>query len=235
MNQYKGVEFFWGIIEQKPDENIKIIQDQKEFKILENNKIIELDKGKWLTHKDDLLHFLNVEKKILLSPGHFDIAAYDIFFGNLIGNDVAYKLIDDKLFDICEQQIHEKDKTNKLDNIIYDLKNGLYGKIEESDFWFIDIYPYILSNTFFFRDITAIKRSKAKSTEYDDNFGGRCVSLLSLNKILIQKVPIYESTLKFEEERLGTKNLKIIMDKNGIRRNGCLSKKVKKFKTVFDW
>jgi hypothetical protein len=227
MNQHNGVDFFWEIINKKPGENFKIIKDQEEFKILENNKIIELKKDKWLTHKDDLLHFLNIEKKILLSPSHFDIVTYDILFGGLIGNDVAYNLIDKKLFDICEQQIHEKDKTSELDNIIYELKDGVYGKIKESNFWFIDIYPYIVSNTFFFRDIIAIKRAKAKSVEYDDNFGGRCVSLLSLNKILIQEVPIYESTLKFEEERLGTKNLEIIMGDNGIRRNECLSKKLK--------
>ena len=115
----------------------------------------------------------------------------------------------------------DKGRISTIGPNIKELKDGVYGKIEESNFWFIDI--------------TAIKRAKAKSIEYDDNFGGRCVSLLSLNKILIQKVHIYESTLKFEYKRLGTKDLRIIMKTNGIRRNECLSKKVKKFKTIFDW
>lgn len=235
MNQYKGVEFFWEIIDKKLGKNFRTITDPEELEILEKNKIIELSKDRWLTHKDNLLHFLNVEKKILLSPGHFDIMAYDIFFGKLIGNEVAYNLVKDKIFYICEQQIHGKDDTNKLDNIIHELKNEAYGKIEESKFWFIEIYPYVVSNTFFLRDIVALEKAKSKSIEYDDNYGGRCVSLLSIKKVLIDNVPIKESTIDSEQKRLGTPNLEIIMNKNGIPRNDCLSKNIKKNKTAEEY
>lgn len=202
---------------------------------MKNNKIVELDKDRWLVHKDNLLHFLNVEKKILLSPGHFDIVTYDIFFGKLIGNEVAYRLMEDKVFYICEQQVQDKSNTNKVDIIIHDLKNGVHGKIDESDFWFIDVYPYIVSNTFFFRDIVALEKAKAKSIKYDDNYGGRCVSLLSMKKVLIENVHIYESTIDSERKRLHTRNLKTIMNKNGISRNDCLSSKIKKVKTIDEY
>lgn len=220
----KDVEYFWEIIDKKQGKNFRTITDIEELKILEKNKIIELSTGRWLTHKDNLLHFFNVEKKILLSPGHFDIMTYDVFFGNLIGKEVAYRLIEKKIFDICDQKVHDKDKTNELDDIINKLKNGEYGKIEESKFWFIDIYPYIVSNTFFLRDVVAIEKAKASTREYEYNYGGRCVSLLSIKKVLIDNVPIQESTIDFEQKRLGTLNLKIIMEKNGISFNKCLSK-----------
>ncbi len=235
MNQYKGIEFFWEIIDKKPGENFKIIKSQEEFKILENNKIIEFDKDRWLTHKDNLLHFLNVEKKILLSPNHYNIHIYDTRFGELIGKEIAYNLIEKKIFDICSQQIHDIDKRNKLDDIIDELKNGVYGNTNESDFWFIEKYPYIVSNTFFLRDLTALELLKNRTTEYDNNYGGRCLSLLSIKKILIENISIYESTIDFEMKRLGIKSLETIMKKNDIPRNECLSKKIKRFKTIFEW
>ena len=230
-----GAEQFWEIIVQIPGKNIRIITDKEELKILEKNKIIELVKDRWLTHKDNLLHFLNIEKKILLSPGHFDIMTYDTNFAKLFGKEVAYNLIKDKIFNICEQMIYDKEKVNELDKIIKELKNGTYGEIDKLKFWFIDIYPYIVSNTFFLRDIVAIEKAKAKAKEYDINYGGRCVSLLSIKRVLIDNVPIEESTLEFEEKRLGTKNLKIIMEKNGIPFNKCLSKNVKEIKPAEDY
>ena len=226
MEKTKGVEYFWEIIDKKPGKNFRTVEDIEELKILEKNKIIELITDRWLTHKDNLLHFFNVEKKILLSPGHFDIVTYDVFFGDLIGREVAYKLIEKKIFEICEQMIHDKDKTNGLDDIINELKNGIYGKIDKSKFWFIEIYPYIVSNTFFLRDVVAIEKAKASPREYKYNYGGRCVSLLSIKRVLIDNVPIQESTIDFEQKRLGTPNLKIIMDRNGIPFNRCLSKNV---------
>lgn len=178
----EGVEFFWKNIGVNP-ENFRIITDSAELSILGKNKIIEVSTGRWLTYKDNLLHFLNLEKKILLSPGHFDLMTYDILFGKLIGNEVAYKLIKDRIFDdICDQQIHDKNNANKLDDIISELKNRIYGKIDESKFWFIDVYPYIVSNIFFLRDVVAREKAKARSKEYDNNFGGRCISLLSIKK-----------------------------------------------------
>lgn len=230
-----GAEQFWEIIVQIPGKNIRIITDKEESKILEKNKIIELVKDKWLTHKDNLLHFFNVEKKILLSPGHFYIMTYDINFGKLIGKEIAYNLIKDKIFYICEQMIYDKENVNELDKIIKELKNGTYGEIDKLKFWFIDIYPYILSNIFFLRDIVAIEKAKARGKEYSINYGGRCVSLLSIKRVLIDNVPIEESTLEFEEKRLGTTNLKIIMEKNGIPYNKCLSKKVKEIKPAEDY
>ena len=231
----EGVEFFWKIIDKKPGKNFRTITNSEELKILEKNKIIELSTDRWLTYKDNLLHFLNLEKKIFLSPGHFDIMTYVIFFGKLIGNEVAYKLIEDRIFHICDQQIHDKDNVNKLDDIICELKNGVYGKIDESKFWFIDIYPYVVSNTFFLRDVVAREKAKAISIEYDDNYGGRCVSLLSIKKVLIDNVSIHESIIDYEEKRLGTHNLKIIMEKNRISHNECLSKNTKKNKTVDEY
>lgn len=204
---------------QRPLENLE------ELKILEKNRIIDFDKDMWLTHKDNLLHFFNPEKKILFSPSHSDLMNYDTAFGRLVDNEVSYQLIKNKIFYICEQQVHKKDDTNKLDDIIKELKNGIYGKIEESNFLFIDTYPYIVSNTFFLRDIVAIKKMNLSPIDYDDNYGGRCVSLLSIKRVLIDKVPIQESILEFEQKRLNTKNLRTIMTKNGIPRNECLSKK----------
>ena len=92
-----------------------------------------------------------------------------------------------------------------------------------------------MANTFFLRDVVAREKAKARSIEYDDNYGGRCVSLLSIKKILIDNVPIQESIIDFEEKRLGTQNLKIIMVENGISRNKCLSKNGKKSKTVEEY
>lgn len=54
-------------------------------------------------------------------------------------------------------------------------------------------------------------------------------------KVLIDNVPIQESLLEFEEKKLGTKDLEIIMKKNGISHNECLSKKTKKNKTVEEY
>ncbi len=231
----KGAEQFWEIIVQIPGKNIRTIQDEEELKILEKNKIIELVKDRWLVHKDNLLHFFNVEKKILLSPGHFDLMSYDIEFGKLIGNEVAYNLIKDKVFNMCEQMIYDKEKVNELDKIIKELKNGIYGEIDKSKFWFIDIYPYIVSNTFFLRDIVAKEKAKAKGKEYSVSYGGRCVSLLSIKRVLIDGAPIEDSTLEFQEKILGTSNLKIIMIDNDIPPNKCLSKNVKEIKPAEDY
>ena len=204
---------------QRPLENLE------ELKILEKNRIVDFDKGIWLTHKDNLLHFYDTENKILFSPSHSDLMNYDVTFGGLIGNEVAYQLIKSRVFYICEQQVHKEGETNKLDDIIEDLKNGIYGKIDESNFLFIDTYLYIVSNTLFLRDIVARKKLEMDKTEYDNNYGGRCVSLLSIKKVLIDGVPIEESMLHFEQTRLGTIDLGIVMPKNGIPRNECLSKK----------
>lgn len=84
------------------------------------------------------------------------------------------------------------------------------------------------------RDEKARKLAKNNLREYDDNYGGRCLSLLSIKKILIENIPIYESTLEFEEKRLGITNLKEIMIRNGIPRNDCLSKVDKIQKTIDD-
>lgn len=203
---------------QRPLENLE------EREILERNRIIDFDKKMWLTHKDNLLHFFDPEKKILFSPSHSDLMNYDVTFGGLVGNDVAYQLIKNKIFYIFEQQVHKNGQTNRLDDIIKELKNGVYGKIDEPNFLFIDTYPYIVSNTFFLRDIVATGKMNTSPIVYDDNYGGRCVSLLSIKKVLIDKVPINESILEFEEKRLNTKNLRIIMTKNGIPRNDFLSK-----------
>jgi len=229
MNEYKGIESFWKNIDRK---NLRKIDNPVELNILKDNKIKELDENRWLTHKDDLLHLLNVRNNFLLSPGYFDLNAYDIMFGKLIGNDNAYELLKNKVFHIYDQQIYDKNKRNELDNIIYQLKEGNYGQIDEFNFSLIEIYLYIASNTFFLRDEKARKLAKNNHIEYDDNYGGRCLSLLSIKKILIENIPIYESTLEFEEKRLGTKNLKEIMIRNGIPRNDCLSKEDNKQKTI---
>lgn len=231
MNEYKGIEFFWKNIDRK---NLRKIDDPIELKILKDNKIKELDENRWLTHNDDLLHLLNVRNNFLLSPGYFDLNAYDTMFGKLIGNDNAYELLKNKVFYIYDQQIYDKNKSGELDDIIYQLKEGNYGQIDGFNFSFIEIYLYIVSNTFFLRDEKARKLAKNNLREYDDNYGGRCLSLLSIKKILIENVPIYESTLEFEEKRLGTTNLKEIMIRNGIPRNDCLSKGDKIQKTIDD-
>jgi hypothetical protein len=203
----------------------RTIENLEELEIFEENKIIDLDKYLWLVYKDNLLHFVDLKKKILFSPSHSDLMNYDVIFGGLVGNEVAYQLIKSRVFYICEQQIHKEGETNKLDDIIKDLKNGIYGKIDESNFLFIDAYLYMVSNTFFLRDVVARKKLEMNKTEYDDNYGGRCVSLLSIKKVLIDGVSIEESILHFEQTRLGTTDLGIVMPKNGIPRNECLSKK----------
>ena len=226
MNEYKNIEFFWEKIDRK---NLRKIDNNTELKILKDNKIKEFDESRWLTHKDDLLHLLNIKNNLLLSPGYFDLNRYDIMFGEMIGNENAYELLKNKIFYIYDQQIYDKNKRNELDDIVDQLKDGNYGKIDESDFSFIEIYPYIISNTFSLRDEKARKLEQNK--EYDDNYGGRCLSLLSIKKILIENISIYESTIQYEEERLGTTNLKEIMIKNSIPRNDCLSKGTKIQKT----
>lgn len=159
MSQYKGIEFFWENIKRDKGKNFKKV-NLEELKMLRDNKIIELDKDRWLTYKDDLLHFLNIEHNTLLSPSYFDLNAYDIMFSKLIGNENAYELLKTKIFDICPQQIHDKNKRGILDDIVDQLKEGVYGKVEETNFSFIEIYPYIVSNTFFLRDMTALKLAK---------------------------------------------------------------------------
>ncbi len=232
MFEYKGVESFWDFIKKVNGKNYRKLNEE-EFKIFKDNKIISLDENRWFAHKDNLLHLVS-SNGLLLSPSYFEINIYDLMFGNIIGNDNAYNVLETRIFKICSQQIKNENKNktlnqlkliskNKLDNIIDEIKEGEYGKIDERYFSFIDIYPYLASNEFFFRDMTAIEKTKDNPIQYADNYGGRCLPLFSMKKILIEGVPIPESTYEYERDKTGIKNLRTIMKKYDIPRNDCLS------------
>lgn len=235
MIEYKGIESFWNFIKKENGKNFRRL-NVEEFKIFKDNKIISLDENRWFAHKDNLLHLVNSDG-LLLSPSYFEINIYDLMFGNIIGNENAYNILEKRIFKICSQQIkNENNIPNqlklKLDNIIDEIKEGEYGKIDESYFSFIDIYPYLASNGFFLRDMTAIEKTKDNPIQYDDSYGGRCLSLFSMKKILIEGVPIPESTYEYEKDKSGTTNLKTIMTKYGIPRNDCLSTVTKRYKGI---
>lgn len=212
-DQYTDVEYFWKIIEVKQNENIKAVSPE-ELEILKNNKIIELDKDRWLIHMDNLFYFLNIEKRFLLLPGKFDILKYDKRLNELIGQEPSYRVILD-IFYILDIQTKKENEVNKLDNIIIKLKNGEYCNIDESKYWFLYVYPYIKCVSFCCRDESMTEKNKS----FRPNYGGRCIELLSDKKIIIDGIPIESSDVKDEMKRLKEGNLAKVMIANGIPAN----------------
>lgn len=229
--KYEGIGFFWKYLIKM---DMRIVTNQEELEIFKKNKIKEFDKDRWFTYKNYLFYFLNIRNNFLIAPSYFDLNLYDLMFSKIIDNN-AYYILKNEIFNIYDKQIHDKNKKNKLDYLIDRIKKGEYGKIDESNFSFIDIFLYMESTNFYLRDEKAIQLEKAKNIEYDDNYGGRCLSLLSIKKILIDNIHIYESTLEHEKKRLGIENIKPIMKINKIPRNERLSKKTRQKDVEDSW
>ena len=203
------VSFFWKNIE-----NVNYIYKENFIDFEKNTLIINLDAERSLFYVNNKIHFYN--GRVIIIPGEFDILKYDKYFGRIIGK-MSYNVITD-IFNIHDLQTKKEDERNKLDDIIDKLKEGEYGNISESNYWFIDIFPYIKSASFYCRDISMPEENK----KFIPNYGGRCVELFSDKKIIMDGVPIEQSDVKIEMERLKEKNLRKIMETNGIPPNPCI-------------
>lgn len=210
MIRINSVEFFWKNIELKMNANYR---NKEYFQDFDKNILItHLDNGRSLIYINKMIYFYN--GKVVITPGEFDILKHDKYFGELVGKDISYNAITD-IFYIGELQIKEENKRNKLDDIIYRLKEGEYGDIDKSIHWFLDVFPYIKCASFYCRDVSMPEENK----KFFPNYGGRCIELLSDKKIIIDNVPIEQSGVRFEMDRLKEENLRKVMTTNGIPSN----------------
>lgn len=201
-----NVSFFWKNID-----NANFITKENFTDFEKKILIINLDSKRSLFYVNNKIHFYN--GKIIVIPEEFDILRYDKYFSTIIGK-ISYDVIID-IFNIYNLEIKKEGEENKLDEIIDKLKKGKYGDIDSSNYWFMDAYPYIKCASFYCRDMSMPKENK----KYIPNYGGRCIELLSDKKIIIGDVPIEQSLIHIEMERLKETNVAKVMITNGIPSN----------------
>ncbi len=232
----EDISYFW--------KNIKgNLIPKKDFIDLKNRiPIINLDAERSLFCLNNKIYFYNGIS--IITPGEYDILEYDIYFTQMIGKssyDVIRKIFDidfsnlktkdrneldgdetNELDDIIDgdetnelDDIIDEDETNELDDIINELAVGKYGNVDESNYWFIDIFPYIKCASFYCRDLSMPEENK----KFFPNYGGRCIELLSDKKIIIDNIPVEKSDVSYEMERLKETNLEKVMTINGIPSN----------------
>lgn len=210
-----GIQFFWMNIEKK----VAVMAHKKDIKDFDKHiSIISLDDKRSLIYIDKKIYFYN--GTFVVDPKEETILKYDKYFSELIM--MSYKAIKD-IFYVKDLQTKEENKSDELVIIIDKLKKGQYGDINKSKYWFLDIFPYIKSASFYCRDQSMPEENKT----YTPNYGGRCLELLSDKKIIIDNVPIEQATIHFEMERLKTTILREIMEANGIPPNPCIPYKEK--------